>query len=65
MYRLGQDELDRREFARVGNPLGPNGPDSGPWKPIWAEFDRREFARVGNPLKLKPVARVGRAGAQL
>ena len=24
IYRLGQDELDRREFARVGNPLaGP------------------------------------------
>ena len=29
IYRLGQDELDRREFARVGNPLA---------RPKWARL---------------------------
>ena len=29
IYRLGEDELDRREFARVGNPLAR--PDWG-WR---------------------------------
>ena len=43
--RLGQEELDRREFARVVNPrAGPNGPDPGLMRPVWANLDPREFA---------------------
>ena len=33
IYRLGQDELDRREFARVGNPLA---------RPKWARLRAME-----------------------